>query len=370
MMATPNINPENIPEEPKKNVPVSNKPLEPTKGKLVNKIKAEDTVIRPLRTYEDDVKNAVTGQNISTTKILLAEQKRRDGQQTIDDQTSVKNPKNRFLIAITVILVVGGVGAFGYGLVSGLISPPSSAPEVDLGPKSFIDTDSQIQVVVENRNIRDIFDNIAESIETALPEEDVQEIYLTKTEIKVVDGENVRNRILINSEDFFNLIESRAPDTLIRALGSKFMFGLHSLDVNEPFVIFTVNDFNNAFAGMLEWEDLMVRDVKSIFFNNLAIPEPQPVPVTNIASTTATTTDEVATSTPEIEEVTPILDYDPRGFEDLVISNRDTRVIKNTDGEILYFYSFIDSNTLILTSNKDTLIELLKRLRSASLIRG
>ena len=48
---------------------------------MEEKQKSDDFFIRPLRTYEDDVKNAVRRDSISTTKILMAEQRKKEQEQ-------------------------------------------------------------------------------------------------------------------------------------------------------------------------------------------------------------------------------------------------------------------------------------------------
>lgn len=50
-------------------------------------------------------------------------------------------------------------------------------------------------------------------------------------------------------------------------------------------------------------------------------------------------------------------------FEDLTIKNRDMRVILDENKEILFLYSFLGRDTIIMTTNKDTLDEVTNRLQ-------
>ncbi len=50
-------------------------------------------------------------------------------------------------------------------------------------------------------------------------------------------------------------------------------------------------------------------------------------------------------------------------FEDLTIKNKDMRVILDKNREILLLYSFLGRNTIIITTSKDTLDEIINRIQ-------
>ena len=120
------------------------------------------------------------------------------------------------------------------------------------------------------------------------------------------------------------------------------MFGLHVLNVNQPFLVFKTNYYQNTYAGMLSWENTLMEDIGSIF-------TPPEVAVV------AETSDQVLGRN--------------KNFEDIVVKNRDTRALRNQDGKIIFLYSFPDKNTLVLTTNADTLEKISTRLLSGKLIR-
>jgi len=51
-----------------------------------------------------------------------------------------------------------------------------------------------------------------------------------------------------------------------------------------------------------------------------------------------------------------------RTWNDVVIQNKDTRVLYNFDNSIALVYMFKDQNTLIITTSSDTLFEISRRL--------
>ena len=55
---------------------------------------------------------------------------------------------------------------------------------------------------------------------------------------------------------------------------------------------------------------------------------------------------------------------EPFVFEDSIIKNKEVRVLKDTKGTIRLLYSFIDRETLVITTNESTFSEVLTRLTS------
>jgi hypothetical protein len=55
-------------------------------------------------------------------------------------------------------------------------------------------------------------------------------------------------------------------------------------------------------------------------------------------------------------------------FVDRVVDNHDSRVIQNAAGDILLLWTFLDRNTLVITTNQYTLSEVISRLNTSSLV--
>jgi hypothetical protein len=56
-------------------------------------------------------------------------------------------------------------------------------------------------------------------------------------------------------------------------------------------------------------------------------------------------------------------------FSDTILHNKDARVVKDENGKIIFLYSFINSETIVITTNETTLREITTRLVNASLVR-
>ena len=308
-------------------------------------------------------------------------------------------------------MIAGGVGVGGYLIFMALQPGPMVLPRgIDIDRPSFVDTDVQKEIIFEGRQRNVVLNELRSVIAGEVKPEAIVEIALTKKlEVTNADGKIEIKKATISTTELMELLETHAPDALVRSFDSNFILGFQgkinekgvSSASNAPFIVFRVDDYDKAFAGMLEWENLMANDLYHVF--SIFAPEPiqrvvvatstatsTPV-ITNSsakvatssatstipklalgqATTTATSTIVTASTTAELEAATTASPkYFKRDvFVDRVISNHDTRAIRANDGTLIFFYSFIDDRTLVLTTNKITFDEILDRMRTAQLIR-
>ena len=106
------------------------------------------------------------------------------------------------------------------------------------------------------------------------------------------------------------------PPSLLRSFEEKYMLGVYSFDTNEFFIILKTSDFATSFAGMLKWEADLQKDIGVLF------------DIEQNASTTINI------------------------FVDRSLKNKDLRILKDSVGNTLLLYSFVDKNTLIITKNE------------------
>ncbi len=120
------------------------------------------------------------------------------------------------------------------------------------------------------------------------------------------------------SDALLELLAPRMSPSLVRSFDAPYMLGVYSFDRNAPFIILGTTDYATSYAGMLGWETDAVSDVGSLF---------------NISPET------FASSTPV--------------FQDEAFRNEDLRVLKDGNGNTILLYSFLDKNTLLITSNEN-----------------
>ena len=118
---------------------------------------------------------------------------------------------------------------------------------------------------------------------------------------------------------------------LLRSLGPKFMLGVHVFNGNSSFLILKTDFYENAFLGLLKWENEMPEDL---------LP-PLGVKLTN--------------------ENRYLLDV---GFRDITIKNIDSRAILDQSGKAILIYSIPNKDTIVITTGEDTLSEVVNRLNA------
>lgn len=270
-----------------------------------------------IRTYAGDVSGLIK-KGMTVSDIALSEQKRK-----IEKEPEKKEVKDgRKMISISVFFILLGllVIAFTFYLGrndEGLVNNQQSLSEI-------IYTNNQLELPIGGLDRIDILKRInQERVSVSGPLGSVTNLYFTLDRKELSGGQ------------FLEKIEVRAKQSFIRSLGERYLFGVHSFDGNHGFFIFEVDFFENALSGMFDWEKILFDDLWPILFT----------------SKPDTTSEEIALAK----------------FEDMVIKNRDTRVLRDNTGKIVLIYSFPDKNHLIITSSERTLIEAFDRLTSSRL---
>lgn len=316
---------------------VQPKPVVHILDALTNIRKEDD--IRNIRTYQEDITDAIKNDNVSMIKIALAEKKRQDSQNTynveVKDKTDIK--KYIFFGGIVVITIVIILSL----LFITLNNNKTNVPQITNQTQPIIYTESSIVFSVDKRDADDIERLVKKERDVKLKLGDMKEIVLT-----LGSGTSTRK---ISVADFFRISNTRAPESLIRALEPDFMLGAYSFTPHDLFGIFKVNTYDTAYAGMLQWESAIESDIGGMFISRKAAVLPTESPT--------------STSTPKKTAL------GRRGFIDKTIDNRDVRVILNEDNTIALLYTFFDKNTLIISSSDKALKEIVFRLTSGRIAR-
>ncbi len=298
----------------------------------------EKVPIKSLRTYAGDVEEAMIRNKTSAAHILVAEQGKRD--KTLIDTAPPRNSgiRNKFFLILGSLLLVLG------GLTVGAVYYLKATEEV------IIEQKTKALIAYSQEKPISIGSATRESFVSALVS-DKESFSMPVNSVLYINPVNP-DGTPAKAEAVLSLLAPKMPSSLSRAFSNTYMLGIYSFDTNEPFIILTTEEFSQSFAGMLRWEKDMVSDLGKLFGITLTTPTP-------VATTTATTTPIASTTVPLIPET-------PNAFVDVELRNKDLRVLKNAAGQAVLIYSFIDKNTLLITTNENIFMAVLGKYQVSS----
>lgn len=325
------------------------------------KIETPNTTPR-VRTYERDVEEFLKKEGGTAAKFALAEQSRRiamvgtptsdrsvgaSGEQKVTKKNpppgggfspSVPSPEvvrqtihARSLVFWSVLfLALAGVVGVGYWYFVNLL--PREAASVSVGEQKIVLTDTE-KTIDATRLARETFlSQFARERSATLALSSFVRVVPTKTQN--ISGEAAQRAL--TTAEFLLLLEARADDEFVRALAPSFALGLRGLPQNRAFLVFKTSYYRTALAGMLRWEETLLRDLGSLL-GTPAANASAPASAEALAGRAA-------------------------GFVDRTLKNRDVRELLGEDGKPLILWGFADSRTLIITNDEDTFQKVAERL--------
>ena len=301
-----------------------------------------ESSLKQIRTFQGDVAEALTHQNESLVSIQQTEAARRraTGAPNPSDENENKRRDFVFLLVGSIFFIVVGVAGAWYGYREYL---SRTAPPVLVIPENrFISPTGEVTLPISSLNREGFAVSFNELVSKTKPEE-LTHVVLKKDALEISPS--------ISTAEFFSLLESQAPGSLVRSFGPLFMVG----SVGEsPFLIIKLASFENAFAGMLLWETTMAEDLTPIFGNANVVKAIAPTSV----------------------------------FRDVIVRNKDVRVLETvvestvvtgtgtstatttgTSTVPVLLYSFFDNSMLIITDRIEALQTLIDRLTRERLSR-
>ncbi len=304
----------------------------------------EETVVRSIETYQGDIESLVQKKNVSVVSIAAGEATRREGGAIPAEQEKTEGNTwlgKLLMIAAGVLMLAGAVGALVFVL------RPAAAVKVNADiPAPFMNVDQTLVFTVPQGSFKratamNALEGQRENVSLSLGL--MARIFLAHPAdptSKKITG--------LNTTEILSILGPNVPDSLLRALDAEeYLLGIHSYDGNQSFLILKTTSYEQAFSGMLEWEYGMKQDLYPLFFRTPRAHIPQE----GVASS--------STSTPTFVQT---------GFIDRIVENHDARVIENSTKDILLLWTFLNRNTLVITTNGATLKEIISRLKNAPVV--
>lgn len=284
--------------------------------------KPKEKKIKVLRTYTSDMAEMLRENEMSVIKIALAEKEKREREDVYKKAEGTNFSK--------ILLVLGGIIFIGAAIFgsSFLIKKKElkTKPQVPTSISTFISYDESLKIDTTNMTTSSLLTDAIKKEEVA--PNSIKALFLTKN----INDEQE----LLTTRDFLSIIQTTIPSSLIRSLSDNYLVGKYlktepGSEINKPtvFLVFETTNYPQAYASMLEWEETMLKDLFVLL---------------------------------DIDTTKSNNYLFRKQWKDVIVNNKDARVLYGEDGEDLLYYLFTDKNHFIITSELDTLKEVNTRL--------
>ncbi len=228
--------------------------------------------------------------------------------------TYVAAPPNDTVRNISRYAILLGIAVFGVTLavIASLyfnVFTKSEEPlSVPIQVPTFFSTKSQAAIPLEGDRVT-FFAALREKIQN---ENEITQVYPT-----LVDAGTTRTA---TTEEVLRFLAIQLDTKTQRALSNTVMIGGVMTTKNEPFIVLQSYNFDVLFSGLLRWESFMYADLALLL------------------------------GTPRT----------PQGsFVDAVRNNASTRILYDTEGTEILLYSFINQNTVVITTSGAALAKII-----------
>lgn len=303
-------------------------------------------MVHAVETYTTDINRVVQSGGVSTVSIAAAESERRS-----------KATKNEAIAPANlapqgngsrwrIVLIIGGVllifSAIGIAAVVLLRAAPQTTTTTAV-QAPFMNVDQVTNVLTTAADTRDA---LMTNLEAAREQVSLAVGLVAQLYVGIASTTSAMSDEL-SPQQLLSTLAPDIPQDLLRTIKPQYLLGVHSYDENQSFLVLQVDSYQQAYAGMLAWEPTVQQELSPLFTRK---------PSLHVPSDSASST---ASSSPAFLQT---------GFIDKVVENHDARAIVNPAGDLLLLWTFLDRNTLVITTNEYTLREIIRRLNTSSLV--
>ncbi len=281
--------------------------------------------LKNIHTYSSDVSDAVRNNETSVIKIALAEKNKKERDEIYKEMKGTNTSKFFLMIGGIIIILIACVGIY-LGIQKRNIQ--NTPIQINNEDRAIITYDEKSYLnLTDSINEKDIINLLKVEVNKTESSGIIKSVFLTKIE----NG----SAINLSLNDLLSLLKLSIPNSMIRSFSGTYMIGSYIEQGTDPnptqkhlFIIFGINDYNSAYASMLEWENSLLIDMFNIF---------------NI-------------------DVSNRIEILRKSWEDIIINNKDARVLYSPDGKAILYYIFVDKNNLVITDSKEAIREISARL--------
>jgi len=279
---------------------------------------------RDVETLADDMVKVIENDRGGLIKKIIHEEEEHEA---LKKSLSPESGKNKMFMYLSVALSSIAVIVF---IVMILVSKDGDDISVtpQAGPNIFLDkTEFKTIDGFAKNQITEVVSNQSEN--TRVKAGGVEGIYLTE------------NKKVVGFKRFMDLLEGELTRGEAESIGDNFLLGVVNKDMRfvssvsgHFFILFKVKSFSDVFNVMKNWETDMLRDLHGFFG----------------------------------VDVSPATDYlFVKSFEDGTVENKNARILRDNNGNIVLMYVFINNTSVMVTNSEQATNEIILRITSSQI---
>lgn len=283
-----------------------------------------------VRTYSNDVRDLVRGQKLSLARMVATQERANTTPEILLDPKEESRWKSAAVVSIILLLVAIAAVVLVSVYKQNNINNQSAAIVDGFAAIMFTEAHKTVELQV----------NTTGALSRTLGSARMQTFPAIGTFVDFVvvhserNADGVTQQTQLRTPEFMRDLSGSVPNDFISTLDNEYMVGVHALaDITAPFIVLTTHSYSDAFSGMIAWEKTMLEDLSPFFDRGILR-----------------------------DTVTVAIEGDG-SFEDLVLQNMDTRVLRDAKGNIIIAYTFIDRGTIIVAGDIRTLVAVATRAR-------
>ena len=284
-----------------------------------------------VETYTADMVRAIESDKGGLIKKIIHEEEEHEAEKI---NLSPRSKKNRAFMFISFILIIVALAVlFFLAFFDDRINTVLIAPQFT----SIIFTDQTDFIPIDGLTK----DKIAETISNQANN--------TKVKVGGINGIHLtESKKIIGFDRFATLLKNSLTSNQLALISDNFLLGVFksglspastvggsvSPNIGDLFMLIKIRSFADIFPVMQSWESKILYDLHGFFEVELS-------PETNYLFT--------------------------KSFEDGIVANKNTRILKDNNGKIVLMYIFADDNFVIITNSKNAVNEIILRLNSSKI---
>ncbi|MFA6325203.1 MAG: hypothetical protein WCX46_03185 [Candidatus Paceibacterota bacterium] len=267
-----------------------------------------------IKTYAEDMQQVIEKGGGAVIRKIIEEEEQKEA---VDKNISPESTRNKLFIFISILLILGAVAILFFFFI---LKEKKSTVEVEAKFTPLIFVDKTIYREIGLLNKDQIVQTILnESTTTQVKSGGIEALYLTE------------NKKVIGLARFISLIKGNLLMDSNIFISDNFLLGVVNKDDKDLFLMLKGRSFLDIFPILKNWESKMFNDLHGLFGI-------------------------------EINAETNYLQT--KDFEDGFVNNKNARILRDKDGNIVFKYVFSNDNSVIISNNDEVIKEVISRLIS------